>query len=294
MRWRTESGAVVGLAPDLHEMVSSTSEFAPIPEPLHRELIEILKLYYLVGGMPEAVDCYIQTKDFRAVRTVQQEILDAYALDFSKHADPKDVPGVARVWESIPYQLARENKKFKYATISKNARARDCESAVQWLADAGVILRAHCVSKPTLPLGRHSDRSAFKVYVADVGLLGAMARVPESILIRGDSLFTEFRGALAENYVAQQISECLSPDLYYWKSEGIAEVDFVLESEGRALPLEVKAGINPKSKSLKVYDGKYSPIALSRTTLLNLRRDGKICNYPLYCISRFPLSSSIS
>jgi hypothetical protein len=197
------------------------------------------------------------------------------------------------VWESIPYQLARENRKFKYAGLSERARAREYEGAVQWLADAGVIHRAHCISKPELPLGRHSDRGAFKVYLADVGLLGAMARVPESILIQGDALFTEFRGALAENYVAQQISQALTPDLYYWKSEGIAEVDFVIQVGARILPLEVKAGINPKSKSLNVYGGRYSPLALSRTTLLNLQDQGKICNYPLYSISRFPLSPPV-
>ena len=277
--------------PTWREAIESTTNFTPLPEPLHKELLASLKVYYLVGGMPEAVDCYLRTEDLRAVRTVQREILDTYALDFSKHADPKDVPRIARLWESVPYQLARENKKFKYADVSARARSREYASAVQWLSDAGVILRAHCISKPGLPLGRHSDRSAFKVYAADVGLLGAMAKLPERVLLQGDALFTEFHGALAENYVAQQLAQRLSRDLYYWRSEGIAEVDFVVEYDGQTYPLEVKAGVNPKSKSLRIYDEKYAPPSLSRSTLLNLKRDGRICNYPLYAVSLLPLSN---
>ncbi len=277
--------------PTWREAIESTTTFTPLPDPLHEALLASLKVYYIVGGMPEAVDCYLRTEDLAAVRAVQREILDTYALDFSKHADPKDVPRIARVWESIPYQLARENKKFKYADVSARARSREYASAVQWLCDAAVILRAHCISKPDLPLGRHSDRSAFKVYAADVGLLGAMVKLPERVLLQGDALFTEFRGALAENYVAQQLAQSLSRDLYYWRSEGIAEVDFVVERDGQTHPLEVKAGVNPKSKSLRVYDEKYTPPALSRSTLLNLKRDGKICNYPLYAVSLLPLSN---
>jgi uncharacterized protein len=277
--------------PTWREAIESTTTFTPLPEPLHRELLASLKVYYIVGGMPEAVDCYLRTEDLRAVRSVQREILDTYALDFSKHADPKDVPRIVRLWESIPYQLARENKKFKYADVSARARSRDYGSAVQWLSDAGVVLRAHCISKPGLPLGRHSDRSAFKLYAVDVGLLGAMAKLPEKVLLQGDALFTEFHGALAENYVAQQLIQSRSTDLYYWKSEGIAEIDFVVECDGQVYPLEVKAGINPKSKSLRVYDEKYAPAALSRSTLLNLKCDGRICNYPLYAVSLLPLST---
>jgi predicted AAA+ superfamily ATPase len=269
--------------------IETIEEFTALPEPLHMELIETLKRYYVVGGMPEAVNIYVETNDLHGVRAIQREILDAYALDFSKHAPPNDVSKISRTWNSIPAQLARENKKFKFADVARNARAREYESAIEWLADAGVILRAHNVNKPGIPLSGYTNHGFFKVYLADVGLLGAMANVPPNIIVKGDELFTEFHGALVENYVAQQLQRHRAAELYYWTSKGKAEVDFLIEKDGRVFPLEVKAGINPRSKSLRTYGERFVPSILSRTTLLNLRRDGEICNYPLYLISRFPM-----
>lgn len=269
--------------------IENLSDFSPIPEPLHRDLIEILKRYYVVGGMPEAVRHYSETQDLENIRLIQKEILEAYSLDFSKHASPTEVPKISRVWKSLPGQLARENKKFTYSAVAKNARARDYEDAIEWLAGAGLILKANNVTKPGLPLSGYSQSSFFKVYLCDVGLLGAMANLPVEIIIKGHNLFTEFNGALVENYVAQQLKTEQDCTLYYWRSGGKAEVDFLLEKESKIFPLEVKAGINPKSKSLKVYNERFNPLVLSRSNLLNLKRDEKMCNYPLYAVSRFPM-----
>jgi len=271
------------------QLIESLAGFSPLPEPLHLELIESLKRYYVVGGMPEAVDSFASTGDLNGVRTIQKEILDAYALDFFKHAPPGDAPRISRVWNSIAGQLARENKKFKFSDVASNARAREFENAIEWLADAGLILRACNVSKPGVPLAGYSNRRYSKVYVADVGLLGALARVPQDVMVKGNDLFTEFHGALVENYVAQQLRMKDATELFYWTSKGKAEVDFLVEKEGRVFPLEVKAGINPKSKSLRTYGERFPHSVLSRTTLLNLRCDGKIYNYPLYAICRFPM-----
>ncbi|MFH1842951.1 MAG: AAA family ATPase [bacterium] len=273
------------------QRIETIESFAPLPEPLHRELIEMLKRYFVVGGMPEAVNTYVESGDLHESRTIQREILDAYALDFAKHASPYDVPRIARIWSSIPAQLARENKKFMYSDVARRARAREYENAVEWLANAGVILQAFNISKPGLPLRGYVRHGFFKVYLADVGLLGALAGVPPNIIVKGDGLFTEFRGALVENYVAQQLKKDHNTGLHYWKSKSTAEVDFLLEKESRIFPLEVKAGINPRSKSLRTYGEKFAPPVLSRTSLLNLRCDGEIANYPLYLVDRFPLDA---
>jgi predicted AAA+ superfamily ATPase len=274
--------------------IESLTGFSPIPEPLHMELVQSLKHYYVVGGMPEAVDVFAGGGDLTEVRTIQKTILDAYALDFSKHAPRKDAPKISRVWNSIPGQLARENKKFKFSDVGTGARAREYEDAIEWLADAGLILRACNVSKPGIPLSGYSNHRYSKLYLADIGLLGALARVPQNIMVKGDDLFTEFHGALVENYVAQQLRANNAAELYYWTSKGKAEIDFLVENEGRVFPLEVKAGINPKSKSLRTYGDRFPRSILSRTTLLNLRCDGIIYNYPLYAICRFPMATAVA
>jgi predicted AAA+ superfamily ATPase len=268
--------------------IEDLADVAPLPEPLHRDLIELLKRYYVVGGMPEAVDHYAQTQDLQEVRAIQKDILEAYALDFSKHAPPAEVSKISRVWKTIPGQLARENKKFTFTLVDKNARAREYEDAVEWLADAGLILRAQKVSKPGIPLSGYACPGFFKMYLTDVGLLGAMANLPMDIVVKGHHMFTEFNGALVENYAAQQMTAKNDGALFYWTSKGKAEVDFLVEQGGEVHPLEVKAGVNPKSKSLLVYDEKYNPLVLSRANLLNLKRDNRFCNYPLYAVSRFP------
>lgn len=273
---------------ELRQLIETTKEFAPYPELFHRELIDLLRTYYFVGGMPEVVRYFSETKDIHKVREIQKEIMNSYVLDFAKHAPAQDIPKLSLIWESIPGQLGKENKKFIFSALKQTARAREYENALKWLEDTGLILRVNLVKAAQLPLAAYSDPSIFKIYLLDVGLLGALARITPDLLTQGDRLFTEFKGALVENYVVQQLTAHRETELYYWKSEGAAEVDFICEYKNAIFPLESKAGVNPRSKSLLFYDKKYNPVSLSRTTLLNLKHDGKMHNYPLYAISLFP------
>jgi predicted AAA+ superfamily ATPase len=273
---------------ELRQLIETTAEFTPYPELFHKQLIDLLRTYYFVGGMPEVVHYFSQTNDIYKVRAIQKEIMNSYVLDFAKHAPAQDIPKLSRIWESIPAQLGRENKKFMFSALKQTARAREYEDALKWLEDTGLILRANLLTAAKLPLAAYSDPSIFKVYLLDVGLLGALARIAPDILTQGDQFFTEFKGTFAENYVAQQITAHQETELYYWKSEGVAEIDFICEYKNSIFPIEAKAGINPHSKSLIFYDRKYNPAMLSRTTLLNLKHDGKVYNYPLYAISLFP------
>ena len=267
------------------DLLVGINDLEPLASTFHAELIGLLRSYYCVGGMPEAVECFARTGDFRLVRGIQDDILSAYVLDFAKHAPPADIPKLSLIWDSLPAQLARENKKFIYSAVRKGARAKGYEDALQWLEDAGLLLRCHAVSTAKHPLKGYMDRECFKIYCLDVGLLGAMAGVPLEVLVRGDDLFNEYGGAFVENYAAQQLA-AIGMDLYYWRSSGkIAELDFLCEIDGAICPLEVKAGINAKSKSLRSYDNQFNPLVLGRATLLNLKHDGKICNIPLYAIS---------
>jgi hypothetical protein len=193
---------------------------------------------------------------------------------------------ITTVWKQVHRQLAKENKKFIFAAIRKSARGRDYEEAIQWLADAGLVHKSYLVETPKFPLSAYADSQAFKLFLVDVGLLGAQSNLSAQAIIEGHLLFTEFKGALTENFVAQELISATQKPLYYWASEGTAELDFLLESDHEILPLEVKAGSSEKKKSLLVYDSKYTPSKLVRTTTMNLKHDGKICNYPLYLVSR--------
>ena len=266
-------------------VIEEHAVLAPFPEVFHHALLDLLRAYCFVGGMPEAVARYAANRDVAVVRAVQQAILDAYVLDFAKQAPAREVPRIMAVWESLPRHLARENRKFIFSAIQPSARARDYEDAIVWLEGAGLILRAFGVETARLPLRGYADRRSFKVYALDVGLLGALAGAAPRLLVHGDRLFSEYRGALVENYVAQQLTAAAMGELRYWRSSGgKAEVDFVLEREGEVLPLEVKAGVNPRSKSLRSFDAQFAPPLLLRSTLLNLKRDARILNIPLYAI----------
>ncbi len=267
------------------KLLSELSQPLPLPQAFHEDLVDILKKYYFTGGMPEAVKEYVQSRDFSTVRAIQKEIINAYILDFAKHAPASDIPKLSLIWDSIPSHLARENKKFMFSAVKKGARARGYESALQWLEDTGLIYKAFSVSVAKYPLKGYMDRSCFKVYALDVGLLGAMAGIPVDVLAHGNKLFKEYAGAFVENYAAQQLVQISGLPLFYWRSEGkMAEVDFLYEGNGKIYPLEVKSGINPKSKSLKSFDTQFQPPALIRTTLLNLKRDGRTYNIPLYAL----------
>ena len=211
-------------------------------------------------------------------------------LDFAKHATNIDVMKIMAVWESIPNQLAKENKKFIFSDINKNARAREYETSMQWLVDAGLIYKSYNVSTPKIPIDNYADKGMYKIYVLDVGLLGYMSRLPVNIVIRRHELFVEFKGALAENFVVQELMAADRFDkIYYWTSRGSAEVDFILSYELDIYPLEVKSGASSRKKSLLVYAKKYKTKFISRATLMNLKQDDMVCNYPLYLVGLFPI-----
>ena len=267
-------------------LLEETQTFDPIPSPLHEKLIQLLKMYFFVGGMPEAVSEYVKADSLTVVREVQLEILSAYERDFSKHAPASEIMKITTVWHQVHRQLAKENKKFVFAAIRKSARGRDYEDAIQWLSDAGLIHKSHLVKTPKFPLSAYADSSVFKIFLLDVGLVGAQSNLSPQVVIDGDVLFTEFKGALTENYIAQELIAAKQNQPYYWASEGLAEVDFLIEEEHAIYPLEVKAGANQKKKSLLVYQEKYAPSKLMRATTMNLKHDGDIYNFPLYMVSR--------
>lgn len=271
--------------PSLRAYLEESRRVDPLPDPFHQELIDWLRKYYFIGGMPEAVKQYVEGQDFEKVREVHHEILTSYQLDFSKHVSPSDILKISALWESTPAQLAKENKKFVYSALQKSARAREYETALQWLQDAGLILKSHLITTPKFPLKGYRDPQSFKVYLLDVGLLGSMSQMPAKILLEGDRMFQEFHGSLVENYVAQELTASIATDLFYWASEGKAEVDFLISKDDEIFPLEVKAGLARGAKSLHVYDEKYHPKRLIRTSLRNLKRDGKLLNLPLYMVS---------
>ena len=270
----------------LCDLLLQQKEFKNIPEPIHHELILMLKKYMYIGGMPEAVAEYVKTENLLSIRKIQDEILDAYALDFAKHAPKDQLMKITSIWESIPNQLAKENKKFIFSAIRKSARGREYESAIQWLADAGLIYKSYNINTPKLPLAAFANKNAFKVFLLDVGLLSAISHIPAQSILDENRLFSEFNGAFTENYIAQELATKHYP-LYYWTSEGIAEVDFIVEHEMNIFPLEVKAGTSRKKKSLLVYGEKYQPNVLLRTSLMNLKKDRNVCNIPLYLISQW-------
>ncbi len=261
----------------------------PLAEAFHTYLIDMLRRYYFVGGMPEAVRHFALKGDGLETREIQKEIIKSYVLDFAKHAPAADIPKLTLVWDSIPKHLAKENKKFVFSAVRKGARAREYENALMWLDDSGLIHRAHAVQTVKRPLMHYADSSCFKVYALDVGLLGALAGSPVDLLVQGERLFNEYEGAFVESYIAQQLVSGFGQSLYYWRSKGgKGELDFLCEFGSAIYPLEVKAGINPKSKSLRSYDFQFKPDHLVRTNLLNLKSDGKILNLPLYAISTLP------
>ena len=250
-----------------------------------QDLIDLLKYYYFVGGMPEAVMSFATEKDFNKVRRIQNRILEAYEQDFSKHAPNESVPKLRMLWNSIPSQLAKENKKFIYGLVREGARAREYESAIMWLCDCGLVHKVSRVTTGRLPLKAYEDMKAFKMFVLDVGLLGCMVGLNKKILLDGNDLFVEFKGALTEQYVLQQL--ITNPDLniyYYTNDNGSCEVDFLVDTGDTVIPVEVKAEVNLRSKSLKTYVEKFSPDIAIRTSMLDYKKEEWLTNLPLYTI----------
>ena len=267
----------------LKNFLEEESNIAPFPENLHEKLLTYFREYLFIGGMPEAVSEYVDSQDVSKVREIQNAILSAYSLDFAKHAPQEQVMKISQVWGSIPNQLAKENKKFIYSAVREGGRAKEFEGALQWLFEAGLIYKVPLISTPKIPLSAYVDLNIFKIYLVDVGLLGAMSHLSAKTLIHDNDLFQEFQGSMTENYIAQALV-ANQYSLFYWTSEGRAELDFVIEQDDHIYPLEIKSGNSSKKKSLRVYADTYHPRVLIRGSPMNLRKDGEVLNCPLYLI----------
>lgn len=254
-----------------------------VPEMFSGPLTEKLKMYFVVGGMPEAVKVWTEEGDIREVDKIQSEILDAYEYDFAKHADPIDVPKIRMIWNSLPSQLAKENKKFLYSVVKKSARAREYENALNWLVNADLVKKVPRVTKPGIPLSAYEDLEAFKIYMGDVGLLRRHSRLSSSTFSEENRLFEEFKGALTENYVLESLLNIPDVSLYYW-SDTPYEVDFIIRLENDVFPVEAKSGKNIKAASIKNYARVYSEQTklCVRLSMRNLSYDGNLLNIPLY------------
>lgn len=250
-----------------------------------QEYAELLKHYYYVGGMPEVVQAFADNKDFSEAREIQSRILAAYEQDFSKHAPNEVVPRIRMLWNSIPAQLTKENKKFIYGLVKEGARAKEYELAMLWLTDCGLIHKVHRVTAPNLPLKAYEDLKAFKLFLLDVGLLSCMVGLRQDVLLNGNDLFKEFKGALTEQYVLQQLKTMKTVNAYYWTApQGTAEVDFVIDNGQDVIPVEVKAETNLQAKSLKVYREKFQPKRSIRTSMADYKDEDWLLNLPLWAI----------
>lgn len=250
-----------------------------------QDYTDLLKHYYYVGGMPEVVQAFADDRDFNEVREIQQRILAAYEQDFSKHAPNEAVPRIRMLWNSIPAQLTKENKKFIYGLVKEGARAKEYELAMLWLTDCGLVHKVHRVNAPSLPLKAYEDLKAFKLFLVDVGLLSCMVGLRQDVLLDGNALFKEFKGALTEQYVLQQLKTIKGLNIYYWTAErGTAEVDFVIDNGTDVIPVEIKAEANLQAKSLKVYHEKFTPKLSIRTSMADYKREEWLLNLPLWAV----------
>ena len=249
------------------------------------KLIDLLKQYYYVGGMPEVVNAFINHKDYAEVRQLQQTILDSYDRDFSKHAPIAEVPRIRMIWRSVPAQLAKENKKFIYGVVKEGARAKDFELAIEWLIDAGLIYKVSRVKKAGIPLSAYEDFSAFKLFLLDTGLMGAMSGLPPQALLEGNVLFSDYKGAITEQYVLQQLKSVKGLSIYYWSSDtSRGELDFLLQKDVSVIPVEVKAEENLQSKSLRFFVEKNAGLHGVRFSMSDYRKQEWMINYPLYSV----------
>lgn len=269
-------------APQMYEYIEKMSEIAPLPEIVMGRVGEAYRRYMVCGGMPAAAKAMLEKSSVQEIENIQKSILIAYALDFSKHAPGKDIPRIAAVWNSIPSQLAKENRKFVYKLVKPGARAREYEDALLWLEHAGMIYRVFCSSKPGLPLCAYDDLSAFKIYMCDSGLLRAMSHLPIEVFWSENVMYTEFKGALAENMVLQALVNQFDVQPRYWTSDATAEVDFLLQKDASIIPVEVKSGTRLGGKSLGIYIDRFNSNLALRYSMNNLKRDGTIINIPLF------------
>jgi len=268
--------------PQLFNQLESIIGFDEIPELIHSKLTDKYRSYHICGGMPEAVSRFIDTADSKAVDYILNSINIAYTADFSKHIDAADIPKVRLVWNNLQQQLAKENKKFKYALIEKNARARDFETAIEWLCMAGLVHKIYATETIKLPLNAYRDDASFKLYLNDVGILRVLFRLHPSIVTEGDLLFKEFKGILTENFVLLSLIRQFGYEPVYWKSGNQAEIEFVIDYENKIIPIEAKSSESVRSRSLSEYRKKNQPEIAIRYSMKNLRLDVGLLNIPLY------------
>jgi hypothetical protein len=262
-------------APELFYFLEKADSIEPIPDIFFNPLTEKLKMYFISGGMPEAIVSLLESRDVLLTQSILQNILDAYVLDFSKHVENKDIPKINHVWYSLPSQLARENRKFLYQSVKPGARAREYEDALLWLINAGLVHRIYCSRKPALPLSAYDDLTAFKIYMPDVGLLRRLSKLDPIAITEGNRLFTEFKGALLHQFEGLP---------RYWKSENKAEVDFLVQDKNNIIPVEVKSDQNVRSKSLAYYRKEFNPQLSIRFSMQNLKQDNGLINIPLFML----------
>ena len=268
---------------NLVKYMDSINKIETIPEIFSNQLEEKLKAYFIIGGMPEAVYSWVNDKDIEQVNQIQENILKAYESDFSKHTQNSEANKISLIWNSIPSQLAKENKKFLYQVVKEGARAREYENALNWLNDANLIYKIYNVKKPDFPLKAYHDLSSFKIYMNDVGLLRKMANLDSRIVIEGNKLFEEFKGAFAENYVLNMLNVIFDNTPNYFTFDR-HEIDFIIQNKNEIIPIEVKSGNAVNSNSLTKYNEKYKPTKSIRLSLNNLKQDGNILNIPLYLL----------
>ncbi|MDR1018583.1 MAG: ATP-binding protein [Lachnospiraceae bacterium] len=270
---------------NLVDYMAGINVIEPIPEAFFNPLYEKLKMYYVTGGMPESVLMWTQERDINLMQEVLDNIIGAYQRDFGKYPDLKEMPKISLIWNSIPSQLAKENKKFIYKVVKEGARAREYEDALQWLVDARLVHKIYKSNAPRLPLSAYDDLSAFKIYLVDMGLLRSLSKLASSAFAEGNRLFTEFKGALTENYVLQSLVNSYGVEPRYWSQNNPPnEIDFMIQRKNDVFPVEVKAEANIRSKSLKKFNELFKDdIKLRiRFSLGNLRLDGDILNIPLF------------
>ncbi|MFC1477959.1 ATP-binding protein [Candidatus Margulisiibacteriota bacterium] len=274
----------------IKDLIKEKQDFNAIDKKFHEELIDDLKKFLYIGGMPEVIKRYKEEGDLQAARNLQKEILEGYESDFAKHASKTEAIKISHIWKTIPSQLAKENKKFTFSEIQKHARPRDYNEAIEWLVSGGYIYKSYRVNIPNLPLDGYIEENVFKLFMMDTGLLCAMLDLTPKTIVEGNSLFAQYNGAVTENYIAQELIKNNFKNLYYWTSGSTAEVDFLVPYQERIYPLEVKSGKNAKAKSLQIYNKKYQPDFASRISPLNFNKVNELCDYPLYAISQFPIT----
>lgn len=271
---------------NLIDYMDSIEKIENIPDIFFNRLNEKLKAYFIIGGMPESVHSWITYKDMEKVNKIQNNILLSYESDFSKHTSNIEANRISIIWNSIPSQISKENKKFLYQVAKNGARAREYENAVNWLKDANMVNKIYNITKPNMPLIAYNDLSSFKMYLNDVGLLRNKTNLDSKIIIEGNKLFQEFKGALTENYVLQSLI-ALGLNPYYFTFDNKYEIDFIVQYKNEIIPIEVKSGESTNNTSLKLYNDKFEPTIRIRFSMNNLVKDGNLINIPLFMIEYF-------